>query len=255
MQQEEDYDYFVTRKMGRQLLKSPYDNTWWNSSKYRLCLHRFDPLPRDARVLDLGCGLGQTAYFLAEVSGEVTGIDRSAFAIQFAIKNYKRPNLHFVQADILVYEPQVLVDAVFCMDLIEHLDREEGKKLLQRILGFLKPGGRLYAHVPIAQSVAGIKKLEKYKRNHPNHGPVIDHTGDPTHKSTFSVSSFRELFEECGFIVSQEIRKVHGWRPFRWFYRGLLKLPMIPLSWKNRATYSYIVLAQPILISDEPKKH
>jgi SAM-dependent methyltransferase len=113
MQQEKDCDYFATRKMGRQLLKSPYDTTWWNSSKYRLCLHRFDPLPPDARVLDLGCGLGQTAYFLAEVSGEVTGIDLSAFAIRFAMENYERPNLRFVQADIFVYEPEVLADAVF----------------------------------------------------------------------------------------------------------------------------------------------
>jgi SAM-dependent methyltransferase len=255
MQQEKDCNYFATRKMGRQLLKSPYDTTWWNSSKYRLCLHRFDPLPPDARVLDLGCGLGQTAYFLAEVSGEVTGIDLSAFAIQFAMENYERPNLRFVQADIFVYEPEVLADAVFCMDLIEHLDQQEGQKLLRRILGFLKPGGRLYAHVPIAQSVAGIKKLEKYKRNHPDHGPVIDHTGDPTHKTTFSVPSFRELLEKCGFIVTQEIRKVHCWRPFRWFYRGFLKLPMIPTSWQNRATYSYIVIAQPSLISDESQKY
>ncbi len=86
VKQGEDYDYFATRKMGHQLLTSPYETTWWNSSKYRLCLDRFDPLPRDARVLDVACGLGQASYFLAERVAEVTGVDLSSFAIQFAKK-------------------------------------------------------------------------------------------------------------------------------------------------------------------------
>ena len=56
MQQGEDHDYFAARKMGRQLLKSPYDTTWWNSSKYLLSLHRFDPLPRDAQAVPATLG-------------------------------------------------------------------------------------------------------------------------------------------------------------------------------------------------------
>jgi 2-polyprenyl-3-methyl-5-hydroxy-6-metoxy-1,4-benzoquinol methylase len=119
--------------MGRQLLASPYETRWWDTSKYRLCLHRFDLLPRDARVLDLGCGLGQTAFFLAGEVAEVIGVDLSTFAIQFAKKNYQRPNLHFVQADIFQYHPGVPVDAVFCMDLIEHLEPQAVPKLLVRI--------------------------------------------------------------------------------------------------------------------------
>jgi SAM-dependent methyltransferase len=93
--------------MGCQLLASPYETSWWDTSKYRLCLRRFDPLPCDARVLDLGCGLGQTAFFLAGEVAEVIEVDLSTFAIQFAKKNYQRPNLHFVQADIFQYRAGV----------------------------------------------------------------------------------------------------------------------------------------------------
>jgi SAM-dependent methyltransferase len=236
-------EYFVARKMGRQLLKSPYDSNWWNNSKYRLCIQRFDPLPGNARVLDLACGLGQAAYYLATIVGEVTGVDLSTFAIQFARANYHRQDLRYVQANIFQYEPEVPVDAVFCMDFIEHLDLLEGRKLLQRILGFLNPGGRLYAHVPIARSSAGARKLAEYKRKNPDHGPIIDHTGDETHKSIFSVPEFRTLLKECGFDVVGEIRKVHCWRPVRWLYRGFLSLPGVPVSWRDQATYSYIVQA------------
>jgi len=244
MQQGEDHDYFAVRKMGRQLLKSPYDTTWWNSSKYRLCLRRFNPLPRNARVLDLGCGLGQTSYFLAEHVAEVTGVDLSSFAIQFAKKNYHRSNLHFVQADIFVYQPEVLADAVFCMDLIEHFNLQKLPELLQRISSFLKSGGRLYAHVPIAESKAGMKKLAKYKRKNVNQDTFLDHTGDPTHKSTFSVPSFKAFLENGGFTILSEIRKIYFWRPLRWLFRGCLALPFAPASLRDQATYSYIVLAQ-----------
>lgn len=244
MQQGEDHDYFAARQMGRLLLKSPYDTSWWNSSKYRLSLQRFDPLPRDARVLDLGCGLGQTSFFLSKQVAEVTGVDLSEFAIQFAKKNYQRSNLHYVQADIFFYQPEVLVDAVFCMDLIEHFNLQKVPKLLQRISGFLKTGGLLYTHVPIAESKAGMKKLEKYKRKNVNQGSFIDFTGDPTHKSTFSVPAFKEFLENGGFTIKSEIRKIHFWRPLRWLFRGFMALPFAPTSLRDQATYSYIVLAQ-----------
>lgn len=243
MEQAQGREYFASRKMGRQLLKSPYDSNWWNRSKYRLCVQRFDPLPRNARVLDLACGLGQTTYHLAAIAGNVIGVDLSTFAIQFARANYHRQNLRYVQANICEYEPEVPVDAVFCMDIIEHLDLQEARDLLPRIFGFLNPGGRLYAHVPIARSAAGAKKFAEYKRKNPDHGLILDHTGDATHKSTFSVPSFRTTLEEGGFDVVREIRKVHCWRPVRWLYRGLLALPGIPTSWRDQATYSYIVQA------------
>ena len=244
VKQGEDYDYFATRKMGHQLLTSPYETTWWNSSKYRLCLDRFDPLPRDARVLDVACGLGQASYFLAERVAEVTGVDLSSFAIQFAKKHYHRPNLNFVQADIFVYQSKVPADAVFCMDLLEHFNTQEVPNVMQRISNLLKSGGLLYAHVPIAESKAGIQKLNKYRRKDINQGTFLDHTGDPTHKSTFSVSSFKALLESAGFTVLSEIRKIYFWRPLRWLFRGCLALPFIPLSWHDQATYSYIVMAQ-----------
>ncbi len=244
VKQKEDYDYFATRKMGHQLLTSPYETTWWTSSTYRLCLDRCDPLPPDARVIDVAWGLGQASYFLAEHVAEVTGVDLSSFAIQFAKKHYRRPNLHFVRADIFAYQSEVPADAVFCMDLLEHFNIQDVPNVLKQISNLLKFSGRLYAHVPIAESRAGIQKLNKYRRRNINNGTFIDHTGDPTHKSTFSVPSFKALLESAGFTVLSEIRKIYFWRPLRWLFSGCLDLPFVPLSWRNQATYSYIVMAQ-----------
>jgi len=244
MQQGEGHDYFASRKMGRQLLESPYDTRWWETSKYFMWVRRFDPLPSDSRVLDLGCGLGQGAYFLAEGFGDVIGVDLSAFAINFAKQTYQRSNLRFLQADIFSFELEVPVDAIFCMDFIEHFESAEVRTLLARIYRFLKPDGRPYAHVPIAQSRAGAKKLKKYKHKNPHQSSVLDHTGDPTHKSTFNVPAFNLLLNESGFVISDEIRKIYCWRPVRWLYRGFLKLPWVSNSWRDQATYSYIVMAR-----------
>jgi 2-polyprenyl-3-methyl-5-hydroxy-6-metoxy-1,4-benzoquinol methylase len=238
----EGHEYFAARNMG-QVLEKPFDVHWWEKSKYRLCVGRFDPLPPTARILDIGCGLGLAAYRLAELAGEVTALDLSSFAIEFAETHYRRENLRYVHSDIFEFEPDAHFDVVYCMDLIEHLDLENVRGLLRRLHGFLKDEGKLVVHVPIAESRAGNKKLQKYRHKHPDQSGILDHTGDPTHKTTFSVHSFRAHLEQCGFRIEREIQKFHCWRPLRVPFSYLLALPGIPRAWRDEATYSYMVQA------------
>ena len=55
-------------------------------------------LPKSAKILDIGCGYGDTAAFLNNDYGfSVTGIDKSTEAISVAKKN--NPGLEFVEGD------------------------------------------------------------------------------------------------------------------------------------------------------------
>ncbi len=240
----EGRDYFLGRKMGRDILADPNDERWWRESKYKLCLDRLGGLPPGARVLDVGCGLGLAAYRLAETAGEVTAIDLSEFAIDFARSHYSRENLRFVRADVRAFSPDRTFDAAFCMDVIEHLDPPAGRLLLERIARLLVPGGVLFAHVPIAESAGGRRKLEEYLRKHAAGPDVLDHTGDPTHRATFSAPSFRALLSSAGFRIAREHRKVHCWRPLRGLFRAVLASPLASGRWRDAATYSAVVRAE-----------
>jgi len=240
----EGREYFADRKMGRDLLADPHGERWWRESKYKLALARLGPLRANARVLDLGCGLGATAFRLAAVAGDVTGIDLSEFAIDFAREHYRRDNLRFEVADVRDYEPPHPFDAVFCMDVIEHLAIDDGRALVSRIASLLAPGGVLFAHVPVAESAGGRAKLASYRRKHPDAGAILDHTGDATHLATFSVASFEALLAHGGLRVERAWRKTHAWRPVRGLYGAFLRTPLAPAAWRDEATYSIVVRAR-----------
>ncbi|MCC6410891.1 MAG: class I SAM-dependent methyltransferase [Saprospiraceae bacterium] len=56
-------------------------------------------LPLGARVLDLACGKGRHAMYLAEKGFDVTGVDISEASIRFA-RNFENENLSFYQHDM-----------------------------------------------------------------------------------------------------------------------------------------------------------
>lgn len=61
-------------------------------------LEHFDPLP-GSRMLDVACGRGRHARFLASKGFDVTGIDLSFNSIAYA-KQFEADNLHFFQHDM-----------------------------------------------------------------------------------------------------------------------------------------------------------
>lgn len=54
----------------------------------------------DGKVLDLACGKGRHAHYLAEKGLDVVGLDLSKESIQYAADTYKLPNLEFYVHDM-----------------------------------------------------------------------------------------------------------------------------------------------------------
>jgi SAM-dependent methyltransferase len=94
------------------------------------------------RALDLACGEGQNAIWLAGQGWRVRGVDYSPVAIAKARARAEREGLDvdFVEDDILSYEPGTgAYDLVLLLYL--HLPPEEHRSVVRRAAAALAPGG------------------------------------------------------------------------------------------------------------------
>ena len=98
-------------------------------------------LPDGARVLELGCGAGNTAE-TQELARRfrLTGVDVSGEQIRRARANVSGAEL--VQADFLELDfPVESFDAECSFYVFNHVPRERLGPLLERVAGWLRPGG------------------------------------------------------------------------------------------------------------------
>jgi SAM-dependent methyltransferase len=96
------------------------------------------------RALDLACGPGRNALWLAERGWHVTGVDFSDVALTEARRSARERGVRveFVEADVRDYEP---APAAFDLVLVFflHLPAPERREVLARAAAALAPGGTL----------------------------------------------------------------------------------------------------------------
>jgi len=100
-------------------------------------------LPEGARVLDLACGKGRHALYLAEKGFDVTGLDISEASIGFA-RQYESDNLAFYQHDMRLPFRIRYFDAVMnFFTSFGYFDNDlDHLKSLKNVAAGLRPGGR-----------------------------------------------------------------------------------------------------------------
>jgi SAM-dependent methyltransferase len=113
----------------------------WATRPNRFLVAEVAHLP-PGRALDLACGEGQNAIWLATQGWDVTGVDFSRVAIAKARPRAEREGVSsgFVCADLVEYEPEPQAfDLVLVLYL--HITSDERRGVLAKAAGALAPGG------------------------------------------------------------------------------------------------------------------
>ncbi len=124
----------------------PLDNIPWNSGAPPDALVR---LVQEGKVLpcatiDLGCGAGNYAIWLAGLGFDVTGVDSSPTAIKIAGENAKKrgARCRFIVADLLgdLHEVTGTFDFAYDWELLHHIFPEDRETYIRNVHRILNPG-------------------------------------------------------------------------------------------------------------------
>lgn len=94
-------------------------------------------------ALDLACGEGRNAVWMAEKGWEVTGVDFSGVAINRArgMAVQRGVEVRFVDADLREWEPRHPFDLVLIAYL--HLPEPDRSRMMEKATSWVAPGGHL----------------------------------------------------------------------------------------------------------------
>lgn len=159
-------------------------------------------LPENAKVLDLGSGLGiPFDRYLVERGMEVTGIDISKKHVNQAKKNV--PEARFIKGDFSNYEFQEKFDAIISFYAIFHIPRDEHNDLFLKMYDSLNEKGLILLTL-------GAEGFE-YDVNQ-------NFVGVPMAWSQYSANQYEEMLKKIGFkIIEAEFegtpqdREHHFW--------------------------------------------
>jgi len=102
------------------------------------------------QILDLGCGWGSTAMYIAREYRrvQITAVSNASAQIAYITRKAKRlgyDNLSAMKADINDLDFPQKFDRVVSVEMFEHM--RNYKALLKKVAGFIKPGGKLFIHI------------------------------------------------------------------------------------------------------------
>ena len=163
------------------------DDTWDYRPTYLAKMaevrRHLDGLPRDARVLDAGCGEG---VLVQEYAGRlrIEGVDA----------NYRSEFVREGSVTALPYADDAF-DEVLCLDVLEHLTFDEQPAAIGELFRVVKPGGGALISVP---NLAHLQSRVHFLLQ----GRLIRTASLAKHPGDRPVSEYVQLVRACGFDVS-----------------------------------------------------
>ncbi len=102
-------------------------------------------LQKDWTVLEVGCGDGGMTKLMSPKVSKIHAIDISRLSIE-KLRTLALPNVDTYIGLIEEYSPSETFDAIVLSEVIEHV--QDPKLLLEILLNFLKPEGRIFITTP-----------------------------------------------------------------------------------------------------------
>jgi cyclopropane fatty-acyl-phospholipid synthase-like methyltransferase len=125
-----------------------------------------DGVVRPCRAIDLGCGAGSYAIYLAGLGFDVTGVDSSPAAIRIAEEHAKKrgARCRFVVADLLedLLEVTSTFDFAYDWELLHHIFPEDRETYIRNVYKITRPGA-LYFSVCFDESDPQFGGSGKYR--------------------------------------------------------------------------------------------
>lgn len=138
----------------------------WELGGPDTCLERLvqeKKIPAQSTVLDIGCGLGSSAVYLAALGHQVTAIDLSPSAIAKARQKAEQVGVtvEFLVGDALAMPLKGRrFDFLYDRGCLQHISRERWPLYKREVLRLLKPRGRMALEV--AQDQVSLDDLRKF---------------------------------------------------------------------------------------------
>ncbi|MEC5146740.1 1-acyl-sn-glycerol-3-phosphate acyltransferase [Chitinophaga sp. 212800010-3] len=159
-------------------------------------------LPKEGRILDIGCGYGFMDYMLAWTAPgrEITGIDYDEDKITTAARCFKKPEqLQFIHGDIAA-TPFEQYDAFILSDVLHYLSADEQETLLQQCIARLTTDGMIIIRDGDSDKQ---KRHEGTKFTEFMSTKVIGFNKTKQQLSFFSASHVRNLVSKYGAVAEE----------------------------------------------------
>ncbi len=147
------------------------------------------PVGDTARILEVGCGAGFSARYLAGHFREFVGIDYSQSLIDYARRYNAGTAVRFDAVSVFDFKDNEPFDLIVMIGVIHHIDRME--EALRHMVGLLRPGGWLAANEPQPGNPLIRAARAERKRIDPTYS---------NEQAQLSARQLRELFVAAGMV-------------------------------------------------------
>ncbi|MBQ7774699.1 MAG: methyltransferase domain-containing protein [Lachnospiraceae bacterium] len=142
---------------------------YWGLKPNNLCYEIMQLMPptKPYRVLDIGCGEGKDAVFLARNGYIVTAFDLAETGLEKAKRLAKanRVEVDFFRADVNDFVPQAEFDIIFSSGVFHYIEAEQRKRLIDSLKEATAPQGihaiNVFVDKPFLQKAPDREEAEK----------------------------------------------------------------------------------------------